>query len=137
MLDEIPASTQERWFARGYLLMPAMVATLSAFWIASGIIGVLDVERAARTIPPGAVPEGMSNMLVIAGAVVDVALGVAILFRPVARLACLGMVATSVVYLAAGTLLTPHLWLDPLGPFVKVVPAIMLAAATAALLEER
>ena len=137
ILGDIPPSTQERWFARAYLLMPAMVATLSVFWIASGIIGVMDVERAARTIPPGTVPDGMPGLLVIAGSVVDVALGVAILFRPTARLACLGMVLTSLIYLAAGTFLTPQLWLDPLGAFVKVLPGIMLAIATAALLEER
>jgi uncharacterized protein YbjT (DUF2867 family) len=137
LLEEIPASTQERWFARAYLLMPMMVATLAAFWIASGVIGVLAVDRAARTVPAGAMPEGLPTMLVIGGAMVDVALGIAVLFRPAARLACIAMVITSVVYLAAGTLLTPQLWLDPLGPFVKVVPAAMLALATAALLEER
>lgn len=137
LLGEIPASTQERWFARAYLLMPAMVATLSAFWLASGIVGLLDVDRAARAIPSDAVPAGLAPLLVIVGALIDVALGIAILVRPVARMACIGMVATSLAYLAAGTLLTPGLWLDPLGPFVKVVPAMMLAVAAAALLEER
>jgi hypothetical protein len=29
------------------------------------------------------------------------------------------------------------LWLDPLGPFVKTLPALVLALATAILLEER
>ena len=47
------------------------------------------------------------------------------------------MVAVSAGYLAAGTLLTPGLWLDPLGPFVKVVPAALAAVVAAAVLEER
>jgi len=137
LLDEIPASTQERWFARAYLLLPVMIAALSAFWIASGIIGVLDIERAAQTIPTDALPPSMAAQLVIAGAALDVALGIFILFRPIARLACLGMVAASLLYLVAGSVLTPGLWLDPLGPLVKIVPAMALAAVTAALLEER
>lgn len=136
-LDEIPASTQERWFARAYLLLPLMVATLSAFWIASGIIGVLEVERAAETIPADALPPSLAAQLVVAGAALDFALGTAVLFRPLARLACLGMVATSLLYLVAGSVLTPDLWLDPLGPLVKIVPAMVLAAVTAALLEAR
>jgi hypothetical protein len=32
---------------------------------------------------------------------------------------------------------TPELWADPLGPFVKVFPAMALALAVAALAEER
>jgi uncharacterized protein YbjT (DUF2867 family) len=137
LLDEIPASTQERWFARAYLLMPAMVATLSAFWIASGVIGALDVERSARAIPPGALPQGLPSVLVVAGTALDVALGIAILFRPLARLACFGMAVTAALYLVAGSIVAPGLWLDPLGPLVKIVPAMALASVTAALLEER
>lgn len=137
LLEEMPASVQERWFARLYLMLPVMVGTLSAFWIVSGVVGALDVERAARTIPESALPRGVSSMLVVAGAALDIGLGVAILLRPLARLACLGMVATSALYLAAGSILTPQLWLDPLGPFVKVIPALVLALVALALLEER
>ena len=137
LLEAMPASMQERWFARLSLLMPVMVATLSAFWIVSGAIGALDIERSAGTIPPGALPHGMSVALVAAGAALDICLGISVLYRPLARLACLAMVGTSTLYLAAGSILTPALWLDPLGPFVKVLPAIVLALATLALLEER
>ena len=37
----------------------------------------------------------------------------------------------------AGTVLTPALWLDPLGPFVKILPTTLLAAVTWVVLEER
>jgi hypothetical protein len=47
------------------------------------------------------------------------------------------MVGMTLVYLAAGSMVTPALWLDPLGPFVKVLPAMMLALVTMAVLEER
>jgi hypothetical protein len=137
ILEDMPASVQERWFARLYLLMPVMVATLSAFWIVSGAIGALDIERSAGTIPAGALPHGMSSALVVVGAALDIGLGVAVLYRPLARLACLGMVGMSALYMTAGSIFTPALWLDPLGPFVKVFPAIVLALATLALLGER
>ena len=38
-------------------------------------------------------------------------------------------VAVSLAYLAGGTLIAPELWADPLGPLVKVVPAIVLTVA--------
>jgi hypothetical protein len=47
------------------------------------------------------------------------------------------MIAVSLAYLAGGTVLEPSLWLDPLGPMVKVLPSILLTLATLATLEER
>ena len=38
-LDAMPATAQERLFARLHLLLPLVVATLSAFWLVSGMIG--------------------------------------------------------------------------------------------------
>lgn len=134
ILAGIPAGIQERWFARTYLLLPVMVGTLSWFWIVSGAIGLLDIDRASRIIPASAPG---STALVLVGSALDVVLGIAVLFRPLARLACLGMIAICFVYLIGGSVLTPSLWLDPLGPFVKILPAAVLALATLALLEER
>lgn len=136
-LETIPAGVQERWFSRLYLLMPISVAVLAAFWLASGVIALSDVERAARVLPTGVMSMDAARALVIAGAVLDILLGLAVTVRATAKLACAGMIATTVAYLVAGSALTPGLWLDPLGPFVKVVPAAMLTLLTLPLLEER
>jgi hypothetical protein len=34
----MPATVQERWFARLFLVKPLILATLSAFWIITGFI---------------------------------------------------------------------------------------------------
>jgi hypothetical protein len=47
------------------------------------------------------------------------------------------MVAVTLGYLAAGSIAAPDLWLDPLGPFVKTVPAAVLALVAMAMAEER
>ncbi len=136
-LAAMPATIQERWFASLALLMPVMVATLSLFWLLSGLIGALSVDRAAAVLPASVVSLQIAKMFVQGGIAVDIILGAAILHRSTARLACVGMIATSIVYLVAGSVLTPGLWLDPLGPFVKVLPATLLAAVTWVVLEER
>ncbi|UWU15594.1 DoxX-like family protein [Rhizobium sullae] len=46
-------------------------------------------------------------------------------------------VAVAVAYLAGGSLLEPELWLDPLGPLVKVLPSLLLTLVTLAVLDER
>jgi len=60
-----------------------------------------------------------------------------VLYRPVLRFACFAAIVVSLGYLVGGTVLTPHLWADPLGVFVKVFPGIGLALAVASIAEER
>ncbi|MDR3511478.1 MAG: DoxX-like family protein [Caulobacteraceae bacterium] len=78
-----------------------------------------------------------AQAFVALGSIVDIALGLAVCFRSTAARAMQGMLLVSAVYLVAGTALRPDLWADPLGPFVKTVPAAVLALAALALLDER
>ena len=76
-------------------------------------------------------------LYLVAGGLIDIALALALCVRPTARPAAIGMVAVSLAYLAGATVLTPSLWLDPLGALVKVLPAMVLALAVLAILDER
>ena len=136
LLEEQPATLQERWFARSFLLLPFLIATLAVFWTASGLIAIFQVERAAAVLT-GVVQPMLAQILVVTGSVVDVALGVGVLVRDLAPAACIGMILCTAVYLVAGSFLTPWLWLDPLGVFLKSVPTLMLAMITYVLLEDR
>src|SRR5262249_56405039 len=40
ILAERPASVQDRWFARLYLLKPLAIVCLALFWIATGLIAL-------------------------------------------------------------------------------------------------
>jgi uncharacterized protein YbjT (DUF2867 family) len=136
-LAAFPATVQERRFARLYLAMPLAVAALSLFWLASGLVGLWQWRAAAAVLAPAGLPGGLAPALVWAGAGLDIALGLAVLVRHWARAACFGMAGLGGAYLALGTFLTPWLWADPLGAFLKVIPGIVLALIAAALLEER
>jgi len=133
----LPATLQERWFARLTLALPVMVAILSLFWLSSGLVGIWSMDQAAAALPADSVPPAAAYGLVLAGAAVDLALGAAILYRPWARRACFAMIAVTLAYLSAGTVLTPELWLDPFGAFVKAIPAATLAWVASLVLEER
>lgn len=136
-LRQMPATVQEKWFGRLYLLMPLLVVTLSLFWLASGLIGMVQLPDAARHLMNAGFSAGLSDGVVIAGAIIDIALGLAILFKPWSRHACYGMIAVTAGYLLAGTALLPALWGDPLGPYVKTIPAAMLALVTSLLVDTR
>ena len=136
LLQRQPATVQERWFARGYLCMPLVVATLALFWLVSGLIALVSLDAAVAVLN-GVVPEILARVLVIGGALTDIALAVAVMMRRTARVACIGMILVTCVYLLSGTVLTPGLWLDPLGVFVKSIPAMLLAVVAMIWLQER
>ena len=123
----LPATRQERLFARLYFILPLAIAVLSIFWLASGLVALARPAAAASALAGTVLPTWAVETTVIGGAFVDMALGVSILWRRWCRPAALGMVAVSVVYLLGGTFFAPGLWFDPLGPLLKVLPSIVLA----------
>lgn len=137
LLAREPSGVQERWFARLYFIKPLALATLALFWLLSGLIGLANHAAAAGVLTAVGCPAGIAMTAVLAGSVVDVALGVLVAFRRSAPPALIGMVLVSAVYLLGGTFLRPDLWADPLGPLLKVVPGMMLALATLAMMDER
>lgn len=131
-----PSGVQDLWFARLYLLKPLLICGLSLFWLLSGLVPLIDLGAASSHFLP-LMTEFPARMLTIATCLLDIALGATVLFRPCARRALLGMVAVSLAYIVGGTAVEPKLWLDPLGPLVKVLPSILLTFAALAILEER
>lgn len=136
-LASLPAGTQERWFARLYLLLPLAIAVLAAFWFASGVIGLWQRETAIGILTDRGFAAGTAAAAVYTGSLVDMALGAFIAVRRWAKTAALGMVAASAGYLLAAAVWTPDLWADPLGAMLKVLPGMVLAGLVAALMEPR
>ncbi len=128
-LDQIfaalPSTAQERRFSRLQFLYPPLLVMLAVFWIASGLIGAARYDRAfallAGTLPPTA-----AHGAVILGILADLMIGLALLVRPLTRSAAIASLAVAGGYLLGASLWRPDLWLDPLGPMVKVFPALGL-----------
>ncbi len=132
-----PAGVQERWYARLYFLKPLILTVLAVFWAVSGIVGMMQASAAATRLSDAGFPTPEANGAVLAGSITDLALAVLICSRRTARLALVGMILVTIGYLVGATLWLPRLWLDPLGPLVKSLPAAMLALAALAIMDER
>ncbi|MEM8823881.1 MAG: DoxX-like family protein, partial [Pseudomonadota bacterium] len=115
-LAGLPATRQERLFARVYLTLPFAIGALVLFWVLSGMIALLDLPRAMAVLTDRGAPSVLAVFTVVGGAAADIALGAAICWRRWAKRAALGMVALSGIYLAGSLIFAPDLWVDPLGP---------------------
>lgn len=137
VLARTPVGSEHRLQARLSLLMPLILLGLSIFWILSGVIGVLSLSQAADVL----IAKGWSGLAaksaVLFWSAVDIAIGAALLWRRHAARACIAMIVVSLIYLVSASYFTPQLWLDPLGPLVKVIPVILSAALLRAMLEDR
>lgn len=92
-------------------------------WLWTAVVSVWEVQGQSRAllVAGGVSDTAMANALVLAGAALDATLGLWLLLRP-SRPAYLLAWATMVVMTLVATLLSPDLWLHPLGPLSKNIP---------------
>jgi hypothetical protein len=133
-----PASVQERWFAKLYFLKPLIFLVLVLFWLATGFISLgPGWEVGMALMREGGIGERMGAVTVVAGALADIAIGLAIAYRPISRYGLWAALAISPTYAVVGTILVPRLWADPLGPMLKIWPIMVLIAVALAIREDR
>ena len=132
-----PASVQERWFARLYLLKPLAIGIFAGFWLLTGIVSLTFGWQHAVDVMRMTPAAHLAEPAVVGGAVVDLVIGTLILFRRTARIALIAALVASLTYLILGTVLLPSLWADSLGPMMKVWPILALKLLCLAILDER
>lgn len=132
-----PAGAEHRLHARMALLMPTVITVLVAFWMVSGVIGLIAIEPAAQVLIQAGWGRAPAKFAVGFWALIDILLALALLWRPSAKIALVGMIAVPLIYLGAASVVSPWLWADPLGPLVKAVPAVALACVGLPMVQSR
>jgi hypothetical protein len=103
------------------------LAVLAVFWIGTGVVTLVSLLQAAEQLGLAGFSPNASRIAVEAFAVVDIVLGLMVCWRRTSPLALKGMALMSLAYVLAGTLWRRDLWLDPLGPLLKMAPVFALA----------
>ncbi|HEX8654377.1 MAG TPA: SDR family oxidoreductase [Allosphingosinicella sp.] len=132
-----PASVQERWFARLYLLKPLAIGVFALFWLMTGLVSLGPGYGRAVATMRATDAAALAEISTIAGGIVDIIVAGLILWRPTARLGLAAALLLSIFYITAGTLLLPQLWADPLGPMMKIWPILVLNLVCLSILDER
>lgn len=135
-LDSFPALQADRWHARLSLAFPIILTGLIALWGVSGVIAAIRFPEAAAILSASPA-SGFASWLVAGGIAADLAIAAGLAWRNTSALAVKAAIGLTLAYLVLGSWLTPELWLDPLGPFVKSAVLILLHAMLLPLLEER
>ncbi|MBN9546860.1 MAG: SDR family oxidoreductase [Alphaproteobacteria bacterium] len=137
-LAALPATVQETWFARLYLLKALILVTLVLFWCISSLIALTVGFAGARSI---LLRHGMAfplaHWLTLISSCMDMSVGILTAFRRTSRLGLVAGIGLSLSYMVLAAILTPELWVEPLGALVKTGPAIILMLVALALSDDR
>ena len=137
-LRALGPSVQEKWFARLYLLKPLITGSLVLFWVLSGLIALtVSFDAATSILTAHGFSESAAQAIGLISSLADISVGIAIAFRKTCRPALIAGIALSLAYMAGAAILTPDLWLEPLGALVKTGPAIVLMLVNLAILDNR
>lgn len=128
---------QEKWFARLYLLKALVISALALFWTISGAIALASFTAASAIISSHGLSAHTADALTVASSLADISVGLAIARRPTCRWGLIAGIGLSLFYMIGAAVLTPELWLEPLGALVKTWPAIVLMLLALAILEDR
>ncbi|HEV2153414.1 SDR family oxidoreductase [Bradyrhizobium sp.] len=133
-----PASIQDKWFARLFLIKALIFACLVAFWLVSGFIALFVSYRAAAGILTAHnFPPALVDPITIGTSLMDMSIGMLIAFRRTAAIGLIAGIIASLGYMFGAAILTPDLWIEPLGALVKTGPAIVLMLVALLMLDNR
>jgi uncharacterized protein YbjT (DUF2867 family) len=132
------ATIQDKWFARLFLIKALVIASLALFWIASGFIAlVISYDAAAAILTSHAFPPALVAPFTVGTSLMDMTIGILIAFRRSCALGLIAGIAASSGYMLGTAILTPDLWIEPLGALVKTGPAIVLMGVAMLTLDNR
>jgi len=133
-----PATIQDKWFARLFLIKALVFASLVAFWLVSGFIALFVSYRAAADIltAHNFLP-ALVDPITIGTSLMDMSIGALIAFRRTAAIGLVAGIVASLGYMFGAAILTPDLWIEPLGALVKTGPAIVLMLVALLMLDNR
>jgi DoxX-like family len=138
ILGEHAPTIQDKWFARLYLVKALIIASLVVFWSISGFIALfVSYEAAANILRAHAFPPALVAPITVLTSLMDMTIGVLIAFRRTCAFGLIWGILASLGYMVGAAILTPDLWVEPLGALVKTGPAIVLMLVALVILDNR
>ena len=137
-IGQRPATIQDKWFARLFLMKALIIASLVLFWVASGFIAlVINFPATKAILAAHGFPRILITPFAAITSMMDMSVGVLIAFRCTCAIGLVAGIVVSLGYMVGTAILTPDLWIEPLGALVKTFPAIVLMAVALLTLDSR
>jgi hypothetical protein len=132
------ATIQDKWFARLFLVKALVIASLALFWTVSGFIALfISYPAAVGILSSHGFPPSLVGPVTDITSLMDMSIGILIAIRRTCAIGLIAGIVASLGYMVGAAILTPDLWIEPLGALVKTGPAIVLMLVALLTLENR
>ena len=98
---------------------------------------VISYDAAANILRTHNFPPALVNPVTILTSLMDMSIGALIAFRKTCAVGLVAGIVVSLGYMAGAPVLTPELWVEPLGALGKTGPAIVLMLVALLMLDNR
>ena len=98
---------------------------------------MISYDAAADMLRTRGFPQWLVDPVTIGTSLMDMSIGTLIAFRRTAAFGLIAGVVASLGYMFGAAILTPDLWIEPLGALVKTGPAIVLMIVAFLTLDNR
>jgi hypothetical protein len=105
--------------------------------VSGGIVLAFSFKPAADILIAHGFSESGANATTVLSSLIDIGVGLAIAVRRMSRAGLVAGICVSLSYMIGAAVLTPELWIEPLGALVKTGPAIVLMLVALAISDDR
>jgi hypothetical protein len=106
--------------------------------VVSGFIAlVISYDAAAGILSSHGFPPLLVGPITVGTSLMDMGIGVLIAFRRTSAFGLIAGIIASLGYMVGAAILTPDLWIEPLGALVKTCPAVVLMLVALLTLDNR
>ena len=98
---------------------------------------MISYDAAANILRAHKFPPALVDPITIVTSLTDMSIGVLIAFRRTCAFGLVAGIVASLGYMAGAAILTPDLWIEPLGALVKTGPAVVLMLVALLTLDNR
>lgn len=125
-INSQPSTVQDHWHARLYFLKPVLQLSIAFIWLFTGIISLFFYPKinSYHLLSQIGVNAFWQPVLFYGSSILDIILGLAMLFGYHLRKCCIFQLLLIITYSIIITWKLPHLWLAPFGPISKNIPIL-------------
>lgn len=125
-LAQDPVTRAEIWGLQFANLRPALFISIAFIWIFTGLTSaIFDLPSGYALLRAGGIEGELATISIYAGALLDLILGLLMVFNIQRRSVYLLQIGLMLGYMALATVIVPAQWLYPLGPLTKNLPLII------------
>ena len=121
----MPATEQDRWHAKLFLIRPFLRLSLAFMWIMAALTSLYSRKTGFAMLTAGGIPQSAQPLLFYAAVGLNALIALALVFNFKTKFFCVLQSLLIIFYTLFISFQLSEYWLHPYGPIVKNIPILV------------